>query len=94
MRCARFFAAFAVAAWPSIATAQLDGQVAELQAQLMGDPAKSRKVISLENDPVVRSILEDPKTMEAIRQGDLASLLSDPKVRRMMEHPTVRELAR
>ena len=71
----------------------LDSAV-DLQQRLLQDPAAMEKILSLQNDPLVQSILSDESTMRAIKAGDIGALLNNPKIRALMNHPTVRELSR
>jgi hypothetical protein len=66
----------------------------DLQQRLQQDPRALEKILSLQNDPLVQSILQDPGTMQAIEARDLGTLLNDPKIRALMSHPTVQELSR
>jgi len=66
---------------------------ADLQQRLQQDPGALEKILSLQNDPLVQSILQDPETMQAIEARDLGTLLNDPKIRALMNHPTVQELS-
>jgi hypothetical protein len=51
------------------------------------------KILSLQGDPLVKSILDDADTMRAIEAGDIGPLLNDPKIRALMSHPTVQGLS-
>jgi hypothetical protein len=66
----------------------------DFQQRLQQDPAAMEKILSLQNDPLVQSILDDAGTMRAIEAGDIGTLLNDPKIRALMSHPTVQELSR
>jgi hypothetical protein len=66
----------------------------DLQQSLMHDPAAMDKVLSLQDDPLVQSILSDEETMRAIQAGDIEALLNDPRIRTLMQHPTVKALGR
>ena len=66
--------------------------IANMQGALLADPASREQVLSLQDDPQVRAILEDPATMRAVQSGDLGALLADPKLRTLLDHPTVRSL--
>jgi hypothetical protein len=66
----------------------------DLQQRFQQDPRALEKILSLQNDPLVQSILQDPGTMQAIEARDLGTLLNDPKIRALMSHPTVQELSR
>jgi hypothetical protein len=65
----------------------------DLQQVFQQDPAAMNKILSLQNDPLVQSILEDATTMRAIEAGDIGTLLNDPKIRALMSHPTVQGLS-
>jgi len=69
-----------------------DNAVANMQGALLADPASREQVLSLQDDPQVRAILEDPATMHAVQSGDLGALLNDPKLRELLDNPTVRAL--
>ena len=72
---------------------QLPSQASNLRQSLMQNPDDMNKILSLQDDPLVQSILQDPKTMQAINAGDIGSLLADPKIQTLMQHPTVRGLS-
>ena len=65
----------------------------DLQQGFQQDPAAMQKILSLQGDPLVQSILDDADTMRAIEAGDLGTLLNDPKIKALMNHPTVQELS-
>jgi len=69
-----------------------NGAVASMQSALLADPASREQLLSLQDDPQVRAILEDPATMRAVQSGDLGALLNDPKLRALLDNPTVRGL--
>lgn len=51
------------------------------------------KIESMQNDPLVKDILNDAATMRAINTGDVSTLMNDPKIKALMEHSTVRDLS-
>lgn len=89
-------------ATPAIAPAQdADGAslgggsnnaVAGMQGALLADPKSREQVLSLQDDPQVKAILDDPATMRAVQSGDLGALMNDPKLRALLDNPTVRGL--
>lgn len=52
------------------------------------------KIETLQNDPLVKDILNDEATMRALNAGDLDTLMNDPKIKALMEHSTVQDLTR
>ncbi len=70
----------------------MGNQFAELQSLILSDPNILTIVMSLQNDPQLLSILNDPVTMRAITTGDLESLKSDPKILELEGHQTIQQL--
>jgi len=75
---------------PSVLTST--SAVDDLQQAFSQDPAALNEILSLQDDPLMKSILRDERTMQAVQSGDLGTLLSDPKIRALMNHPTVQGL--
>jgi hypothetical protein len=69
-------------------TAQIDS----VRDSLIQDPDAMSKIEALQNDPLVKNILNDETTMRAIQAGDLDSLMNDPKIKALMENSTVQEI--
>jgi hypothetical protein len=65
----------------------------DIQQVFQQDPAAMQKILSLQGDPLIQSILDDADTMRAIEAGDVGTLLNDPKIRALMSHPTVQGLS-
>lgn len=66
--------------------------IANMQGALLADEQSRQQVLSLQDDPQVKAILDDPATMRAVQSGDLGVLMSDPKLRALLDNPTVRSL--
>lgn len=67
-------------------------QFTELQSHILSDPNILTVVMSLQNDPQLLSILNDPVIMRAIAAGDLESLQSSPKILELEGHQTIQQL--
>ena len=67
-------------------------QFAELQSLILNDPNILTVVMSLQNDPQLLSILNDPVIMRAITTGDLESLQRNPKILELEEHQTIQQI--
>ncbi len=70
-------------------TAELDS----IRKSLINNPSSMAKIESLQNDPLVKDILNDEATMRAINTGDVSTLMNNPKIKALMEHSTVRDLS-
>ena len=69
-------------------------QLADIQSRILADPNILTIVMSLQNDPQLLSILNDPVVMRAIAAGDLGSLQSNPKILELEGHQTIQQLFR
>jgi hypothetical protein len=69
------------------------GAAQAVQQALLAQPGGAERVLSLQDDPNVQSLLEDDAVLDAVRSGDLGALLGDARVQDLMAHPTVRGLA-
>jgi hypothetical protein len=49
-------------------------------------------LLSLQNDPEIQEILNDPDVMDAVLAGDLQRLMSNPKFMELLNHPKVRKI--
>jgi hypothetical protein len=74
------------------ATAPESAQIDQIRRSLAQDPNIMGDIQSLQNDPLVKDVLNDEVTMRAIQAGDLDTLMNDPKIKALLAHPTVREI--
>jgi len=63
-----------------------------IRQSLMEDKNAMTNIESLQDDPVVKDILNDEATMRAINSGDLSALMNNPKIKALMENPAIREM--
>jgi hypothetical protein len=59
---------------------------------MMSDKEVVEMILSLQNDPDVQKILQDPEIMKAVNAGDMDALLSNPKFMKLLENPTIHEI--
>ena len=64
-------------------------QMQRLQQELMSDPEAMRMLSDLQNDPSIKSILQDKELMRAIEQGNSSKVGQDPKIQSVMNSETV-----
>lgn len=63
-----------------------------IQSRIMAEPEILSLVMSLQHDPEVLAILNDPAIMRAIATRDMESLQNNPKIRRLEGNATVRKI--
>lgn len=73
---------------------QLSSQAQQLQAQLAQDPKAMKSILSLQNNPQIQALLNDPQIMQAIQRGDYASLLNNPKIQALDNDPQLKSVLR
>ncbi len=74
------------------ATSMSANDISNIPQALLNDQDVMSLVQTLQNDPQVRAILNDPQLMQAISAGDLDALMNDPKMQALMSNPTVKEI--
>ncbi|MGD8983859.1 MAG: hypothetical protein PVI53_07515 [Desulfobacteraceae bacterium] len=67
-------------------------QIQQLQQRMMSDEEVVQMILSLQNDPDVQKILQDPEIMKAVNSGDINALLSNPKFMKLLENPTIQDI--
>ncbi|MBL8298373.1 MAG: hypothetical protein JNN30_08510 [Rhodanobacteraceae bacterium] len=72
----------------------LTQDIQSLQKQLMQDPATLQSIMSLQSDPQIQAILQDPAVLKAIQEGDYTSLLGNPKIRALENNTQLNQLVR
>jgi hypothetical protein len=68
------------------------GEVKSLQEKMMSDKEVMSLIQSLQNDPEFKKLMEDPKIMQAVNAGDVATLSADPRFMKLLNNPTVHEI--
>lgn len=79
---------------PSVAPAIPDyrTRIDDIQRRLVADGKVIESISTLQNDPAIRAVLEDPELMRRILSGDIEGLRTDPKIGTLMQHPEIRAL--
>lgn len=71
-----------------------EDEVMALQEQMMVNEEIIAMVLSLQNDPEVRAILQDPEMMSAISSGDINALLSNQNFLKLLENSTIQDIGK
>jgi hypothetical protein len=67
-------------------------QMQQMQATLAKDPAAMQEIMSLQSDPQIQAVLNDPAIAKAIQDGDYNSLMSNPKIQALENNEHVKQL--
>lgn len=71
---------------------QESGQIQDMQQLLTGNAEIMNMIHSLQNNPDLQRILEDPALMDAVRSGNVKALEADPKFRALLNNPTIKDI--
>lgn len=66
--------------------------VQQLQSRLAQDPATMQSIMSLQSDPQIQAILNDPAIVKAIQEGDYMSLLGNAKIQALESNAHLKQL--
>lgn len=70
----------------------LNRDIQQMEASLAQDPATMRSIMSLQSDPQIQAILNDPSIAKAIQEGDYQSLMGNAKIQALESNQTIRQL--
>ena len=73
-------------------TTDKSSDIQGIQKSLLADQDIFEIILSLQDDPKVQEILNDPETMRAVQSGDLQSLMSNPKFMELLNHPKIKAI--
>lgn len=67
-------------------------QINAIQQSMMNDKATRDKVLSLQDDPQVQKLLQDPQVLDALRSGDQSRLIGDPRIIDLLKNPAIQNV--
>lgn len=70
----------------------MSSDILQMQARFAQDPATMQSIMSLQSDPQIQAILNDPAIMKAIQEGDFFSLLGNAKIQGLESNEHVKQL--
>lgn len=73
---------------------QTGDQIQALQQRMMSDKEIVDMILSLQDDPDVQRVLQDPEIMNAVNSGDTNALLSNPKFMKLLESPAIQDITK
>ncbi len=67
-------------------------EIRDIQKSITENEAIMQKVLSLQSNPQMQAILQDPELLKAVETGNFAELLSNPKFLKLMQSPEIMEI--
>ena len=61
---------------------------------MMSDEQLLNNILSLQNDPDVQEILNDPAIVRAVNSGNIDALISNPKFMQQLVNPKIQSITR
>jgi len=72
--------------------ADIKGETGALQQQMMGNQEIMNLILSLQNDPDVQKVLQDPEVMKAVGNGDINFLMANPGFMQLLDKKAVHDI--
>ena len=69
-------------------------EIQQLQTSIAKDPAAVQSIMSLQSDPQIQAVLNDPAIAKAIQDGDYASLMGNPKIQALENDEHLKQVVR
>jgi hypothetical protein len=70
----------------------VEPQLPPYESQMLADPAIVSMVMTLQQDPDVLAVLNDPSVMQAIAARDFDALQGNAKILKLENNPTIRQI--
>lgn len=70
------------------------GKIETIRNKLTSDPETMNMINSLQNDPQIKDIINDPEIIKAIKSGDTNSLMNNEKLIRLQSNPVIQDIKR
>ena len=67
-------------------------KVQSIQESIMSDQNIMALIFSLQNDPDIQELLNDPVILNAVNSGDFTALMSNPKFINILQNPTIKKI--
>lgn len=67
-------------------------QIQQLQQEVMANPKTMKMILDLQNDPSIKSILQDKELMQAIEKGNMNRVGQDPKIKSLMKNGAIADI--
>jgi hypothetical protein len=76
------------------AAALANDQIKALQEKIVSNRDTLDKVLSLQDDPDIKAVLEDQEIMKAATSGDISALMNNPKFMKLLSKPELQEFGK
>jgi len=70
----------------------LTRNILQMQTSLAQDPDLMKSIVSLQDDPQIQAILNDPAIVRAVQEGDYSSLLANPKIKALESNTHLKQI--
>ena len=67
-------------------------EIQSLKQSMMNNDEVMGLVMSLQKDPKMQELLQDPDIMKAVSAGDITALMSNPKFMELLNNPKIKEI--
>ena len=69
-------------------------QIKTLREKIISNKDTLDPLLSLQDDPDIKAVLEDPEIMKAATSGDISVLLANPKFMKLLNKPEIQDIGK
>lgn len=69
-------------------------QIKGLQEKMASNKDTVTTILSLQDDPDIKAVLEDPEIMKAATSGDISALMANPKFMKLLSKPEIQDIGK
>jgi len=67
-------------------------QIEALQGLVLNNEDTMQKIMDLQDDPEIQEILQNSEITQAVKAGDLSSLMKQPAFMELLNHPSIQDI--
>ncbi len=71
---------------------EVNNLVPNMQEKMMADKDIMALIYTLQSDPEMQELLNDPAVLKAVSEGDVGTLTANPRFMQLLNNPRVREI--
>jgi hypothetical protein len=76
------------------ASSLANDQIKVLQEKIVSNKDTLDTILSLQDDPDFKAVLEDPEFMKAATSGDISALMANPKFMKLLSKPEIQDIGK
>ena len=64
----------------------------KIQKDIMSNPNMMKSITSMQQDPQVMKLIQDPTFANALKSGDINKIMNSPNFKKLLQNPNLRNI--